>query len=51
MASEHQDQQEMQGLVCNDVLRDWLKHLEHEAEDGQRLSMAAADRQSESAQQ
>ena len=51
MASEHQDQQELQGLVCNDVLRDWLKHLEHEAEDGQRLSMGAPDRQSENTHQ
>ena len=51
LAFENQDQQEIQGLVCNDVLRDWLNLLEHEAEDGQRLAAAGADRQADLPQQ
>lgn len=51
MASEHQDRHEIQGLICTDVLRDWLKHLEHDAEDGQRATMSAAERQGDEARQ
>lgn len=33
--SEHPESSEIQALMCNEVLRDWLRHLEHEA-DGNR---------------
>ncbi|HMA98040.1 MAG TPA: hypothetical protein VKO38_01150 [Wenzhouxiangella sp.] len=36
--SEQHSSREMQGLVCTEVLRDWLKHLEHDADDGRRTS-------------
>ncbi|MEE4637319.1 MAG: hypothetical protein V2J42_01090 [Wenzhouxiangella sp.] len=34
---------EIQALMCNEVLRDWLRHLEHDA-DGNRPSRIDEDR-------
>lgn len=41
--TDHAELGEIQALMCNDVLRDWLRHLEHEAE-GQRQPRGEADR-------
>lgn len=51
VTSEHHDQHEIQGLICEDVLRDWLRHLEHDAEDGQRAAMTAVERQDDDTRQ
>ncbi|MFW5816032.1 MAG: hypothetical protein ACOCVP_04170 [Wenzhouxiangella sp.] len=40
---DHPEPAEIQALMCNDVLRDWLRHLEHEAQT-QRQPRAESDR-------
>lgn len=34
--SEHHDSAEIQGLMCGDILRDWLKHLEDSTDERRR---------------
>lgn len=40
---DHAEFGEIQALMCNDVLRDWLRHLGHEAE-GERQLRSEPDR-------
>ncbi|MFP4209221.1 MAG: hypothetical protein ACLFSC_11225 [Wenzhouxiangella sp.] len=35
--SDHHASSEIQALMCNEVLRDWLRHLESDAEETRRL--------------